>query len=80
MKIGENKKDYRNVSVLSAYTPLNLEFVDWVLLLEIDKKEALTHIRSVENRLVIIGLIIMSASFGYIYISMRKTKNKEPDH
>lgn len=70
-------KDYRGVSVLSAYRSLNLKFVDWVLLVEIDEEEALAPIRTVETRLIIIGTIIMGIAVGYIYFSMRKTKNKE---
>lgn len=65
--------DYRDVTVLSAYTPLNLEFVDWVLVAEIDKKEAFAHIRKVEIRLIIVGVIILGIAIAYIYI----TKDKE---
>ena len=32
--------DYRGVPVLSAYTPLNLNFINWALLVEIDEAEA----------------------------------------
>ena len=66
--------DYRGVSVLSAYTPLNFGSVDWVLLVEIDKKEAFQTIRTVEIRLLIIALIIGGITIAYLYL-----KNKSPE-
>ncbi|MGR3317997.1 MAG: cache domain-containing protein [Candidatus Anammoxibacter sp.] len=67
-------EDYRGVSVLSAYTPLNLKFVDWVLLAEIDEKEAFASIRKVEFRLVIIAFMIGGIAIAYIYITRKKSK------
>jgi methyl-accepting chemotaxis protein len=66
--------DYRGVPVLSAYTPLNFGSVDWVLLVEIDKKEAFQTIRTVEIRLLIITLIIGGITIAYLYL-----KNKSPE-
>ena len=65
-------EDYRGVSVLSAYTPLNLRFVDWVLLAEMDEKEAFASIRKVEFRLIIIACMISGIAIAYIYITRRK--------
>jgi methyl-accepting chemotaxis protein len=67
--------DYRGVPVLSAYTPLNFGTVDWVLLVEIDKKEAFETIRTVEIRLLIIALIISGITIAYLYL---KGKSPEP--
>ncbi|MGR3219635.1 MAG: cache domain-containing protein [Candidatus Anammoxibacter sp.] len=72
-------EDYRGVSVLSAYTPLNLRFVDWVLLAEIDEKEAFATIRKVEFRLIIIGGMIGGIAFAYIYITRRKEDEVEEE-
>ena len=33
-------KDYRGVEVMSAYRPLNIDLIDWVIMSEIDKSEA----------------------------------------
>ena len=33
-------KDYRGVEVMSAYKPLNIDLIDWVIMSEIDKSEA----------------------------------------
>lgn len=66
--------DYRGVPVLSAYTPLNFGSVDWVLLVEIDKKEAFQTIRTVEIRLLIIALIIGGITIAYLYL-----KSKSPE-
>lgn len=70
-------KDYRGVSVLSAYRPLHLKFVDWVLLVEIDKRKAFAIIRLIELRLIIIASIIVCISISYIVYITRKYKNKD---
>lgn len=70
-------KDYRNVSVLSAYTPLNLRFVNWALLVEIDKAEAFAPIILVQWRLYIIGAIIGSIAFAYLYFTRGKEDEQD---
>ncbi len=65
-------RDYRGVPVLSAYTPLNLRFVNWALLVEIDKQEAFQDIAFVENKLIIIGSIIATIAFLYLYFTRKK--------
>ncbi|MGR3178634.1 MAG: cache domain-containing protein [Candidatus Anammoxibacter sp.] len=72
-------EDYRGVSVLSAYTPLNLKFVDWILLAEIDEKEAFASIRKVELRLIIIACMIGGIAAAYIYITRRKKGEVEEE-
>lgn len=47
--------DYRGINVLSAYKPLDLPNVQWVLLSEIDESEALAPAR----QMLIITLIVM---------------------
>jgi len=69
-------KDYRGVPVLSAYTPLNLRFVNWALLVEIDEKEAFQDIAYVENKLIIIGSIIATIDFLYLYFTRKKRDNQ----
>src|SRR3990167_863122 len=65
-------KDYRGITVLSAYTALNLKFVNWALLVEIDEKEALVAIHTVERRVKILGALIACITFLYIYLVNRK--------
>ncbi len=68
-------KDYRNIAVLSAYTPLeNLKDVSWVLLIEIDVKEAFYSILSLKTNLIIIGSIIGSITGIYLYFTLRKRR------
>jgi methyl-accepting chemotaxis protein len=69
-------KDYRGVPVLSAYTALDLKFVNWALMVEIDEKEALAAIHTVERRVIILGSLITCITFLYIYLVNRK-KNQQ---
>lgn len=70
-------KDYRNIPVLSAYTPLdNLKDVNWVLLIEIDVKEAFYSILGLKTNLIIIGTIIGSITGIYLYFTLRKKRIK----
>lgn len=72
--------DYRGVSVLSAYTPLNLNFINWALLVEIDEAEAFAPIFYVEKKMTILGSIIGVITFGYIYFTYRAYKRAEEEH
>lgn len=65
-------KDYRGVSVLSAYTPLNLNFINWALMAEIDEEEAFESIRNVEFKLTMIAIVIMLICIGYLYFKYKK--------
>ncbi|MFQ5963342.1 MAG: cache domain-containing protein [Candidatus Scalinduaceae bacterium] len=65
-------KNYRGVSVLSAYTALDLKFVNWALLVEIDEKEAFAAVNTVERRVIILGSLIASITFLFIYLVNRR--------
>ncbi len=67
-------KDYRAIPVLSAYTPLDLEYVNWALLVEIDEAEAFAAVNTVEKRVTILGSLIASITFLYIYLVNRRNK------
>ncbi|MDN3515748.1 MAG: cache domain-containing protein [Candidatus Brocadia sp.] len=72
-------KDYRNISVLSAYTPLdNLKDVTWVLIVKIDVKEAFYPILVLKTDLIIIGAVIGSITGIYIYFTIRKRARNTP--
>lgn len=79
-------KDYRNVPVLSAYTPLDLQGLNWVLMSEIDESEALgfltilnTHIKQSAFYLlapaVIIGLIVAFVMSRSILAPLNRMQN-----
>lgn len=58
--------DYRGVEVLSAYRPLNLSGLSWVIMSEIDEAEALLPAHRLRNRtLILMGLLTL----GVIFIS-----------
>ena len=66
-------KDYRNIPVLSAYTPLeNLRDVTWVLLVEIDIKEAFYPVLILKTNLIIISTVISVITAVYLYFTLRK--------
>lgn len=72
-------KDYRNIPVLSAYTPLdNLKDLNWVLLIEIDVKEAYYPILAIKTDLIIIGAIIGSITGIYLYFTIRRRAKSTP--
>ncbi len=52
--------DYRNINVLSAYAPLELKGLDWVILAEIDEEEAFRTINELENAIMIAMLIAIA--------------------
>jgi PAS domain S-box-containing protein len=62
--------DYRSISVLSAYKPLDIEGLNWVIMSEIDEEEAFRPIRQLASRtaLAVIGLmaaiILVSLAFA----------------
>ncbi|MBX2869781.1 MAG: HAMP domain-containing protein [Acidiferrobacterales bacterium] len=44
--------DYRNIRVLSAYTPLDIPGLKWVLMSEIDEEEAFRSVENVRNTIL----------------------------
>jgi methyl-accepting chemotaxis protein len=62
--------DYRNVPVLSAYAPLDIEDVEWAIMAEIDKEEALGPANSLANtQLKLSGLMIgLIVGLGYLVL------------
>ncbi len=65
--------DYRHVSVLSAYAPLNISGLHWVIMSEIDEAEAFLptdtlNRKILESTLWIIGIMfIFSVGFGWLF-------------
>ena len=50
--------DYRDVSVLSAYTPLKIPGLNWVLMSEIDEAEAFAPVAALENDILTVAIIL----------------------
>jgi methyl-accepting chemotaxis protein len=68
-------KDYRGVPVLSAFTPLNIPGVRWVMLVEIDEDEIFAPIIALRNMVVMAGAgVILLALFATMFISKSITK------
>jgi len=63
--------DYRGVSVLSAYSPLDIKGLNWIILAEIDETEAFAPANQLSNSLWISGLsiliimILLAAGFAF---------------
>lgn len=60
--------DYRNIPVLSAYAPLNIAGVNWVLLAEIDEAEAFAAVAEMTDSILktaaVIGLAILAVGLA----------------
>lgn len=52
-------RDYRDISVLSSYAPLQIEGLNWVILSEIDLAEAYAPIYDFERQLMISATLLM---------------------
>jgi anti-anti-sigma regulatory factor/HAMP domain-containing protein len=63
--------DYRGVRVLSAYKPLSLPDVDWVVLSELDEAEALEPARRLRNRILLEQMVILIVVFGIAFAFAR---------
>jgi serine phosphatase RsbU (regulator of sigma subunit) len=51
--------DYRGVSVLSAYKPLEIDGLDWVVLSEIDEAEAFEPVNHLRDSIVLVFIILI---------------------
>jgi signal transduction histidine kinase len=52
-------KDYRGIQVLSSYMPLKIAGLKWIVIAEIDTKEAFASVTSLQENLIMIGLFIL---------------------
>lgn len=51
--------DYRNIEVLSAFSPLNINGLKWAIVSEKDQSEAFAPIYKLRTLVIIIGLIVL---------------------
>ena len=50
--------DYRGIDVWSAYTPVNIKGVDWVVLAEIDDEEVMRPVVAIRNQSLVIAAVV----------------------
>jgi PAS domain S-box-containing protein len=65
--------DYRGISVLSAYAPLEIPGLRWVLLSEIDTDEALAPVAELRTQTALLALAVSSVFLGIGYIFSKRT-------
>jgi PAS domain S-box-containing protein len=58
--------DYREVSVLSSFRPLDLQGLNWVIMSEIDEAEAFQPFDKLRDRMIMLASILMALT---IYVS-----------
>ena len=69
-------KDYRNISVLSAFKPLAIKDVDWAILSEIDEAEAFAATQNMRNTILIFVALIIAVIAAVIVIFSRQVISK----
>ncbi|WP_170481880.1 response regulator [Ruegeria arenilitoris] len=60
--------DYRNIEVLSSYRPLELSGLDWVIMSEIDREEALRDADQLIDRLILVASIVLAIAIYASYL------------
>ncbi len=65
-------KDYRGVSVLSAFKPLDILHMHWVMLSEIDEAEAFSEIDTLRNNIITAFAILLLFVFVTSYFVSRE--------
>jgi methyl-accepting chemotaxis protein len=60
--------DYRNVSVLSAYSPVDIEDVKWAIMSEIDEEEALMSVATLRANIFKLagGMLVLIVGIGFL--------------
>ncbi len=52
--------DYRDIPVLSAYRPLKIKDMKWVMMAEVDKAEAFASVYKMRNMVIITAMVILA--------------------
>jgi methyl-accepting chemotaxis protein len=60
--------DYRNINVLSAYSPVKIKDVDWAIMSEIDESEALMPVAALRSNMWKLsgGMLVIIVGVGYL--------------
>ena len=65
--------DYRHIPVLSAYTSLDIKGVNWAIMAEIDKEEALRAATSLGKRMIMLSGVLLVLIIGLSILVLRIT-------
>jgi signal transduction histidine kinase len=65
-------QDYRGIPVLSSYSKVIIPGLDWIILSEIDQKEAMIPIYRMRNSILFLGIFISLIFFGFAFLIARK--------
>ena len=60
--------DYRSIKVLSTFEKIDLPYLNWVILSEIDLEEAMVSINQVRNSIIYLIIIISLLTFGVVVL------------
>ncbi len=63
--------DYRNIPVLSSYSKLNVRGINWVIIAEIDLKEAMIPVERIRNDILFLSTLLVLFIMGITYIIAR---------
>ncbi len=61
--------DYRGVPVLSAYAPVNINGMDWVIMSEVDEAEAFAPISTMVGKVITLSLVVIVCIIGLAIVS-----------
>lgn len=65
-------KDYRNIMVFGSYSAINFNGHKYVVVAEIDVREAMIPIYNLRNSIIILSIIIALIIFGIVFILARR--------
>jgi signal transduction histidine kinase len=63
--------DYRNITVLSSYSKLNIPGINWIIIAEIDLKEAMIPVERTRNDILLLSTLLILFILGITYIIAR---------
>ncbi|MEI6899728.1 MAG: histidine kinase, partial [Bacteroidota bacterium] len=67
--------DYRKIPVLSSFSKIKVHGLNWIILAEIDLKEAMIPIYQMRNRILFLGIFLSILFFAIVYaIALRITR------
>jgi len=63
--------DYRNIPVLSSYSKLFIKGINWVIIAEIDLKEAMIPVVKIRNDILFLSILLVIFILGITYVFAR---------
>lgn len=64
-------QDYRDIKVISSYSKVDIPGLNWVILAEIDEREAMIPVYSLRNNILFLGGLMSLMLFAIVYIIAR---------